>query len=528
MKNSYLTATDQFCGAGGSGQGIESAGVEVKQALNHWKLATETYETNFPKTSVACTDISACDPRRYASTNILVTSPECTVHSPAGGNHYKAVKKQMDMFAKGEIDPAAERSRATMWDVCRFAEYHNYEIVVVENVVEALTRWALFDVWLMAMHKLGYEHKLLFLNSMHHHPTPQSRDRMYIVFWKKGNKTPDLDFTPKAHCANCSKDVRAYQWWKNSDRKFGKYRTQYLYRCTSCTEVVEPFYHASFNIIDWSIPGKPVMVDGEPQYRPNTIRRIQYGLEKFGHQHLLIGSRYKSGFECRVHSQEDPIPTQTSMASHGIVTPMIIGHYYSGNKGTNIKPMDQPLPTQTGSSEHSIVTPFFMTTEHSKVKAQSAVRSGVDASRTQTTTDGQGVVMPAPFIVENNGQSKARQVDKPISAITTREKHGILTPKSLNAFLTYYYGSSSQYSQMTDPAFTMSTRDRAGLVTHESPTLEDCLYRTIRPHEVKKAMAFGDDYQVLGNGKQIVKQCGNAVTPPVMEWIIGQCVKSLS
>jgi DNA (cytosine-5)-methyltransferase 1 len=32
-------------------------------------------------------------------------------------------------------DAAAERSRATMWDVPRFAETHRYQAVVVENVV---------------------------------------------------------------------------------------------------------------------------------------------------------------------------------------------------------------------------------------------------------------------------------------------------------------------------------------------------------------------------------------------------------
>jgi hypothetical protein len=35
-----------------------------------------------------------------------------------------------------------ERPRATMWDVPRFAEYHDYELVV-ENVVEA-AKWKLF------------------------------------------------------------------------------------------------------------------------------------------------------------------------------------------------------------------------------------------------------------------------------------------------------------------------------------------------------------------------------------------------
>src|SRR5690606_35074931 len=135
-KSSHITVTDQFCGAGGSSQGVRNwatkyhGGIEVKLALNHWKLAIETHNTNFPDTLHDCTDISACDPRRYPSTDILITSPECTNHSLAKGQ--KSVKKQLDLFNNGKSDPAAERSRATMWDVCRFAEYHGYNAIIVE------------------------------------------------------------------------------------------------------------------------------------------------------------------------------------------------------------------------------------------------------------------------------------------------------------------------------------------------------------------------------------------------------------
>jgi DNA (cytosine-5)-methyltransferase 1 len=81
MKNSYVTVTDQFCGAGGSSLGATLAGAEIKLALNHWKLAIETHNSNFPNVAHDCTDISACDPRRYPSSDILITSPECTNHS---------------------------------------------------------------------------------------------------------------------------------------------------------------------------------------------------------------------------------------------------------------------------------------------------------------------------------------------------------------------------------------------------------------------------------------------------------------
>lgn len=101
-KRTFITATDQFCGAGGSSIGATKAGVELKLALNHWKLAVDTHNTNFPNAAHDCTDISACDPRRYPSTDILITSPECTNHSLANGK--KKPSKQFDMF-----NPSATR-----------------------------------------------------------------------------------------------------------------------------------------------------------------------------------------------------------------------------------------------------------------------------------------------------------------------------------------------------------------------------------------------------------------------------------
>lgn len=131
-KSSAITVTDQFCGAGGSSEGVKRFaqrsklrnGLHVRMALNHWKLAIETHNTNHPDTDHDCTDISACDPRRYPSTNILITSPECTNHSLAKGQRRKHLQ-QGDIFRDGTIDPAADRSRATMWDVPRFAEYQS-------------------------------------------------------------------------------------------------------------------------------------------------------------------------------------------------------------------------------------------------------------------------------------------------------------------------------------------------------------------------------------------------------------------
>ncbi len=128
-----------------------------------------------------------------------------------------------------------------MWTPLDWAEYHNYPIVLLENVVDAYL-WRPFQAWLEAWRCLEYEFELIFFNSMHAHPTPQSRDRMYFVAWKQGMRQPNLKITPLAYCARCEKDVDSVQSWKHPHRRYGKYRQQYVYCCPHCARGVTPYY----------------------------------------------------------------------------------------------------------------------------------------------------------------------------------------------------------------------------------------------------------------------------------------------
>jgi len=548
-KKSHITVTDQFCGAGGSSQGVRKlshkigGGIEVKIALNHWKLAIQTHETNFPDTDHDCTDISACDPRRYPSTDILITSPECTTHSPAGGNNHKSLKKQMDMFEKGVIDPATERSRATMWDVCRFAEYHQYNCIIVENVVEAKTRWALFDVWLMAMHKLGYDHKCVYLNSMHCHPTPQSRDRMYVVFWKKGNKAPNLDLMPRAFCPKCSRDIDSVQTWKNTYKQFGKYKQQYVYSCPFCTSIVEPYYYAAMNIIDWSDIGTRIG-DRKKPLSPKTVARVQYGIDKFGGEPIQFHTAYGDEARGVVRHVNDIGFTQSTSPSQAIAGfPFIVNDQHSTGIDFRVKSTGDIMPTIPTTHQIKLcVPPFIIKLEHggdvssisNKLPTQtcrhsqmliSNIRSTLEAMQTQTTTQGQGVC----FLTESSSGGKARTIGNVVNTATAGgAKTGLVTTEAWNSFIANYFGGSHCIKHITDAGGTTTCNDRAALVTYEKPNIEDCYYRMFNRHEVKRSMAFDNNYIILGTVKDQVKQCGNAVTPPAMEFLVSRCVESLN
>lgn len=547
MKKSYITVTDQFCGAGGSSQGVRNCankmggGLEVHLAMNHWRLAIETHNTNFPDTLHDCADISNSDPRRYPSTDILITSPECTNHSLAKGQ--KRVSNQLSLFDKCAIDEAAERSRATMWDVPRFAEFHKYNVIIVENVVDA-RMWVMWDAWLMAMHALGYMHKCVYLNSMHFWPTPQSRDRMYVVFWKKGNKAPDLDYRPLAYSEAAGKNVHAYQSWKNASKPFGKYRTQYVYRCPETNTIVEPYYYAAFNCIDWSDVGKKIGERKKP-LSPNTERRIRHGLEKYKNEPFQV-INYSPGYSRPI---DDPFYTITTNDHHAIAVPppFIINDQQSTGIGFRVKNAEnEPFQTISTQPHMKLVMPFIAKLEHS---SSMNVRPITDLFATQTTRQSMCLIVPKQIILKKNSNSKG--MDEALTTQTQMMNHGILipppiqseaairtnmfdrsnpsliTPRSLHSFMISYNYAGNQTSHITEPVDTISTRDRMSLIGWENVKYEDCFYRMIKPHEVQLAMAFDKNYIVLGNSKDKVKQLGNAVTPPVMEWLVEKAVESL-
>src|SRR5699024_4696464 len=225
------------------------------------------------------------DPRRYPTTDVAWFSPSCTNHSIAKGA--RRGDQQPDLF--GEILPnaAAERSRATMWDVVRFAEHHRYRAVIVENVTD-VRDWVLWPAWTAALTALGYEFRAVSLNSMHAQAlgpgAPQSRDRLYVVAWRTGERAPDLDkwTRPEADCAWHGR-VRAIQSWRREGRTVGKYRSQYVWRCprVECRNAeVEPAFRGAAEAIDWTLPTQRIGDRPKP-LAEKTMRRIEDGFAAY-------------------------------------------------------------------------------------------------------------------------------------------------------------------------------------------------------------------------------------------------------
>jgi DNA (cytosine-5)-methyltransferase 1 len=466
-----LRLMDWFCGAGGSSQGAHAVpGVDVALAANHWKLAIDSHEANFPNTRHERGDIRALDVQNWPVSEGFWASPECTKWTGARG-------KRRDYATTDNALPGLEpvtaeedeKSRALMWDVPKYLEgvQRRGRLVlfgVVENVVEARAGrdW---DRWLRDFHNMRYRTRLFAFNSMHAqytrtHSAPQSRDRLYLAYWHESlGRTPDFDkwLRPGAYCPGCDRIVSAMQVFKDPKRDMGRYRQSYLYRCPSVAcrnAVVEPQTLPALTAIDPAIPGirigdRPKTEDEPHGLAPATIDRIKAGMAAYWLPLL--------------------VPT-------------------GGTWRDQATPLGRPMPTRT-------------------------------------TRENDGVALP-PFVIPLRGggdKERARSASAPLTTVSAEGNHHGYVPPHL---LVPYYGTGKA-TTADRPVGALSTRDRYGLAA-PAIDIDDVLFRMLEPHEIARAMAFADDYVVLGNKRQKVRQYGNAVTPPVAELLISALVEAVT
>ena len=144
------TVTDLFWGRGPSALGaVAVPSVQLVMAANHWERAVATHAANFP--SVAPTTAPTSARLTPADTHGPCVVGDPGVHEPLLAQGRAGRKRNVapppNLF--GEVlcpDAAADRTRATMWDVPSYTEVYARS-VIVENVVDAV-KWARLPAWL--------------------------------------------------------------------------------------------------------------------------------------------------------------------------------------------------------------------------------------------------------------------------------------------------------------------------------------------------------------------------------------------
>lgn len=531
-----LTVTDLFAGAGGSSTGaIGVPGVSVRLAANHWQKAVDVHNANHPDADHLCADISQVNPRYVPSTDILWASPECTNHSQAKGRRREG--QHPDLFGETLPDEAAERSRATMWDVPRFTEAHGYQAIIVENVVDAV-KWPPFQAWLAAMDSYGYDHQLVSLNSMHAQsgglPAPQSRDRIYIVFWRKGNRRPDLAKMqrPRAWCPSCEEVVESRQLWKPG-RTVGKYRQQYIYACpkVKCAgRAVEPAWLPASAAIDWTLSGQLIGDRARP-LADKTRRRIAAGIARYWHQPLHVeaaGNTYDAA-NPRHPAHGDPNgyfrawPTDEVLRSLHTTSSKALVVQMEGRAG-DPRVAGDPLRTQTARHTDALVTPLHVSLMGGgETHVQQSARPVTETLRT-LTAEGNNDYLLAPYY---GTAESAQPVTDPIGTLTTRDRY---------ALVTRHFSSPGNGAEMTTPVYealrTLTTTAQQSVLTPgdieaAEAQVDDCLFRMLEPHEVAAGMAFPGSYIWQGTRRERVKMAGNAVTPPAARDLVAAVAESI-
>jgi len=448
MTKRTIYAADLFCGAGGSSTGLVQACEEMDMelelvAINHWERAVETHAANHPHAKHLCAGLDEVDPSRVVTgrrLDLLVASPECTHHSAARGGK-----------------PKDTQSRASAWHVLHWCERLRVENVIVENVPE-FEGWGplddngkvikerkgeTFQAWAAALRSLGYEVSWKVLNCADH-GDPTTRRRLFVTATRHHGKAWPLasHFGPKVE------GLEGQVPWR-----------------------------AAKEIIDWDLIGKSIFGRKKP-LAENTLRRIAAGLERYGGsaaEPFLIALRGSSDAHIKssVKDLSQPVPTLTASGTHlGLVEPMIMPQ---GGGGT-LRPASQPLSTIATKGAIQLVEPFLVP-RYGERPTQAPRTHSINAPMPPVPGTNQHHLCE-PFLVRYNGTAIGQPLDRPITTLDGKQRHGLVEPTGVAA------------------------GDMVAI---------DIRLRMLQPHELSAAMSFPKDYEFSGTKTEQVKQIGNAV-----------------
>lgn len=608
-RHDAYTALDMFSGFGGLSQGIEQAGFDLIYAVNHKAYKVEIHEANHPTAEHWIADLvnedmpSYHDVRDLPPVDLLAAGFSCVNHS--GANSMKAYETGESLFEMEDPDyeervTRSERDRATANCLLAYAAKHHPLMIVGECTTE-FQSWgklvpgtkkvgdgSTYRWWLKQFELLGYDHKVIFLNSMFF-GVGQSRDRGYWVFWKKKLPAPDLEHRPESWCTRCDKLVEAVWTWKTGIPPTGtvRYGVQYNYRCPSCRREVVPGFTPSLEVLDLSdlgtrIGDKPLKKFEDKKtgevimspMAPATMLRAercrqrfaefpavlmpaksQRGSEKHPWQPMstqtsqqetavlstgammqVAGNTFeRPGSTCRSRGLDEPMWTQTATNATGLITPPVavaVDNYQGVPRGPH-----EALPTQCGSETMAVVSSGVVPYRKNTIPTMHA-----EAMPTVTSDQIPGLLTAAGTI-KNNGAAeeakyRAHPVSDPLGAITSSPQQSVL-------FSGWYKQNGSTGTEtaphpVTDPFGTLTSRDTTGVLTAQwretlaSLDLDDCYFRMMKDSEIGRGCGFDVDwagipgtFKVWGKARDRVDGYGNAVSPPVGFWVTSRMRESL-
>lgn len=524
---------DLFAGGGGASCGIEMAtGRQVDVAINHDAVAVALHMANHPQTFHYVADVFEVDPREVCKgrpVGLLWASPDCTDYSKAKGGKPIRTRKR----------------RALAWVVARWAGQVRPRVIILENV-EEFAQWGplvgppgqlrrddrrkgkTFRRFLRSLHGLGYDVEWRELRACDY-GAPTIRKRLFLI-------------------ARC--DGRPIIW---PERTHGPGTRRPWLTAASC--------------IDWSIPMLSIFATRDeaqrwgrdlqqaPPRRPlaeATLRRIARGVVKYvvenaqpcivhlthqgerpgrnvnepmatvtgaqrGEQALVapfMVPRYgeREGQEPRTRSLEKPSPVVVPTGNGGSLVAAHLQRDFGHSIGQEV---GDPVGTVTpGGGGKAAVVASFLAKHYGGVVGSSLE----EPKGTVTAIDHDSLVAASLAILR--GTSSDADPREPLHTVSAGgTHHGMVA-----AFLQKYYGQGIG-SPLEDPAGTIPTKDRMGLVTVQVEgkpyVLVDIAMRMLQPRELYRAQGFPDWYRIDrgADGRRLtktdqVRMVGNSVCPP--------------
>jgi len=472
-----IRAVDLFAGAGGTSTGLIQAVADLGfnlelTAINHWDVAIDTHTLNHPGVSHIPHSLYEVNPLevvpgRYL--DLLIASPECTHHSNARGG------KPMD-----------EQSRAGAEFVAIWAEKIYIETILIENVKEFLS-WGPLDQNQRPIQKYKGQ---LFLNFIE-----RLRAMDYNVDYRLINAANYGDATTRERLFIIArKGGKPIVWPEISHSKDGQVGF-----------LGKPKWRPARDIIDWDLKGKSIFTRKRP-LRPNTMRRIFRGLEKFGCAPFLAeyhGQKYQG--DDRVRSIDRPLPTVDTSNRFAFIEPFIVMMYGT----SNVRSINQPLPTVTAQGEHLYLCEPYIVSVGGPAGQGRNPHPVSQPLGTILADDHRALVEPFIISMEHSRRDRTFPVDRPLPTITGTDAWAVVEP-----YLIKYNGSGLGAHSIDESLDTITSKDRFGLViplADGNRALVDILFRMLTPKELAAAMSFPPDYIFTGTRDNQVKQIGNAV-----------------
>lgn len=460
---------DNFAGGGGASTGIEIAiGRSVDIAINHDPAAIAMHRANHPTTEHYTEDVwkvnpmTACDGRPVA---LAWFSPDCKHHSKAKGGK-----------------PVSRKIRGLAWVAVKWAKAVHPRVIMLENV-EEFQDWGRLDEhdrpdprykgetfrrFVRQLERLGYEVQYRLLRACDY-GAPTIRKRFFLIARCDGEP---IVWPEPTHAEPDSLEVQAglkKPWVPVADV------LNFDLPCPSIFATKEEIK-------------KQYGIDAVRPLSDKTLQRIARGVKKFvidnpnpyivpgGTACLMRNNENAAGSSCK-----EPIGTITTGGHHMLIAPSFIQYHSETTDDVRGQPVTDPLMTVDASNRYGLVS---------------------------------------TFITQFNNHCDGQPVTQPLGTMTARANHF----GELRAFLIKYYGGGGNGASCSDPAPTITTRDRMGLVTvhGEDYQIVDIGLRMLTPRELFDAQGFPPDYiidvdadgNVYPKSEQVAR-CGNAVCPPI-------------